>query len=188
MTKKPKLRKFLYEAEISSLIEVTKNTGWPLRNELIVTLTCRHGLRAGETCNLQWSDIDFNNYTLDVKRQKSGVDCLHPLISSEIELLLRHKEGQKFKSPYVFHSTHKKQMTTDGLYWLITKWGRVANIDVHVHTHMLRHTSATTLINLGISLELIKGWMGHSSIKSTEIYTHLDQRRFKNIFEGSIFA
>src|ERR1700729_1401485 len=186
MTKKPKLRKFLYEHEIQSLVDVTKTTGWPVRNELLVFMTCRHGLRSGETCELQWKNVDFFNKTLDVKRQKGGVDFLHPLSSREIQLLMKLNDGQKIDSPYVFHSTHKKKMTTDGLYWLITKWGRVANIQVHVHTHMLRHTSATTLINKDVPAHVVQAWMGHKNIKSTMIYLHLDPRKFNGIFEGSI--
>jgi type 1 fimbriae regulatory protein FimB len=191
MIKKPKLRKFLYQHEVDKLIDIAKNKNkkWSVRNELLVRLTCKHGLRAGEACNLEWKHIDFDNRTMFVERQKGGVDCLHPLYLDEIELLSKLKIQCDFiKSPHVFLNKFGNKLSSDGLYWLITRWGNKADINVHVHTHMLRHSSGTILINLGVPIEVVSKWLGHTSIKSTEIYTHMDVKRFEKIFEGSIFA
>lgn len=186
--KKPKLRKFLYESEIEALIRVAETSFWPVRNKLLIIMTCHHAMRAGETINLKWEHIDFVNNHINVIRQKSGVTCFHPLAQGEKDLLLMLKDQQKFKSPFVFHTRLKYPFTSSGLNWLIKRWGVLAGIPVHTHTHMLRHSSATLLINKGVSLDIIKGWLGHRSIKSTEIYVHMDQKRFNNIFDGSIFA
>ena len=105
MEKKPKLRKYLYEEEIQSLLRAVKKTRYPLRNTALLLLIYIHAYRTTEICNLRWSDIDLKRRKIAVKRAKGGVDFMHDISMVEKVMLDQLKEQQKFDSDFVFGSS-----------------------------------------------------------------------------------
>lgn len=185
---KKKSRKFLYEHEISQILQLCNNTRYPLRNECLILLTYNHAYRAGEVCKLQWDQIDFSNNTLTVLRQKGGVNSIHPLGCGEKELLLSLKDKMKNESPYVF-TTDKwgDRFEPQNFYRLTLNLGKMAGFDFIFTPHMLRHSKGTFLATNDINLLKIKNYLGHKRISSTELYIHMAANQFKGINEGSMF-
>jgi len=187
MMKKPKLRKYLYEEEIVSLLQAVKTTRHSLRNTALLLLLYIHAYRTTEICNLKWDDIDLKRNKIVVKRTKGGVDFTHDISMTEKILLEQFYREKKFDSPFVFVTDKGYSFTRQGIYSIVTRLNKISGIDVWVHTHMLRHSKGFNLRRMGKNLEDIRDYMGHKHIATTEIYTRMVDNAFTNINEGSIF-
>lgn len=187
MTYKKRIRKFLHEHEIAKVIELCAQTRYPKRNETLILVTYNHALRAGETCNLKWKHIDFDNDQITVVRQKGGIDCVHPLLPREKQLLINLYERRNIDSPSVFMSERNEKFEPQNFYRLTLKLGRLAEFDFVFTPHMLRHSKGTFLANKDVHILKIKAFLGHKRLSSTELYTHLAANKFNGINSGSIF-
>lgn len=185
---KRKIRKFLHEKEISRVIDLCCHTKYPARNETLLLVTYNHALRAGETCDLRWDQIDFENNQINILRQKGGNNSIHPLVLREKELLLNIYENRKKDSPYVFISERNDKFEPQNFYRLTLKLGKLARFDFVFTPHMLRHAKGTFLANNNVHILKIKAFLGHKRLSSTELYTHLAANQFNDINCGSIFS
>lgn len=195
MDKKKKVRKFLYEDEVNTLLELASKTKHPIRDKAIILLTYNHAYRATELCNLQWDYIDFNRNKIRVIRQKGGKDFTHKLSAPEKELLLELKNTYEIESPYVFLTEKNRQFERHGLKMLMRRLLRISSyspeldVDLHIHMHMLRHAKGVFLRERGVKMEDIRDYLGHKHLSSTEIYTEMASNPiFETINEGSIFV
>jgi integrase len=84
-------REHLTIDEVERLIEAAKNNRYGHRDALMLLLTFRHGLRAGEICDLRWDQVDFKTAGLHVRRLKNGMPSTHPLTGRELRALRRHQ-------------------------------------------------------------------------------------------------
>lgn len=189
MEKKKKLRKFLYEDEISLLLESASKTLYPIRDKAIILLTYNHAYRATELCNLKWDYIDLHRNKISVIRQKGGKNFTHTLSNLEKELLLSLKNTYTIDSPYVFLTKYNRPFERHGLKMLMRRLLKRCDVDTHVHMHMLRHAKGVFLREKGVRMEDIRDYLGHKHLTSTEIYTEMASNPvFNTINEGSIFA
>ena len=140
----------------------------------------RHGLRASELCELQWSDVEFEGATLHIRRAKGGATTTHPLLGDEMRALRALK--REAKSPFIFVSERGAPFTVSGLQKLVARAGIEAKIPFKVHPHMLRHATGYALANKGTDTRTLQAYLGHRSIQSTVRYTELAPGRFKNIW------
>jgi len=85
------------------VIEAVKKNRYGHRDALMVLLAFRHGLRAGEICDLRWEQVDFKTASLHVRRLKNGTPSTHPLTGRELRALRRHQR-ESTRSPFVFVS------------------------------------------------------------------------------------
>src|SRR5262245_19677093 len=132
-------REYLTEKEVEKLIAGCEGNRWPHRDQTMILLAFRHGLRASEVCDLQWTQVDFEGAALSVTRVKNGTPSTHPLSGREMRALRRlHREAEG-KSPFLFLSERGVPMTTSNFAKLITKVGEVAELEIKAHPHMLRH-------------------------------------------------
>jgi len=93
-------REYLTESEVEQLIDGCKGNRRPHRDQTMILLAFRHGLRASELCDLQWTQIDFEAATLAVTRAKYGTPSTHPLTGRELRALRRlHREAEG-RSPF----------------------------------------------------------------------------------------
>lgn len=95
-------REHLTEREVEALIEAVKKNRHGQRDAAIILICFRHGLRAGETCDLQWSDVEFETATMHLRRAKNGAMATHPLLGDELRALRALKRHTR--SPYIFVS------------------------------------------------------------------------------------
>src|SRR5215510_10319725 len=114
-------REYLTESEVERLIEGCKGNRWPQRDQTMLLLAFRHGLRASEVCDLQWTQVDFEAATPAVTRVKNGTPATHPLTGRELRALRRlHREAEG-RSPFLFVSERGSPMTVSNFQKLINR-------------------------------------------------------------------
>lgn len=168
---------FLSSAELYALLEVSKNNSF---DNLLIEFMVFTGLRISETRNLLIGHIDFSNNQLKVIEGKGGKDRYVPLstnLQSKLKLFLQDR-----KKGYVFARSDQKPYTIRAINYRITKQIQKCHFEKKIHVHSLRHTFACLCLARGLSLENIKLLMGHSSIKTTEIYAKLELGSIKEQF------
>ena len=175
-------REYLTQAEVNKLIAATRHSRYPQRDATLLLVVYRHGLRAAEACDLEWSQVDFDTATLHVRRVKNGKPATHPIKGDELRALRQLRREQDPPSPFVFCSERGTPFTTDALNRLVKRIGEKANLGFPVHVHMLRHSCGYALANAGHDTRAIQDWLGHRSIQHTVRYTELTPTRFKDFW------
>src|SRR5215471_11109793 len=178
-TEPVRTREYLTEREVEKLIEGCKGNRRPHRDQTMILLAFRHGLRASELCDLQWTQVDFNHATLAVTRVKHGTPSTHPLTGRELRALRRlHREAEG-KSPFLFLSERGSPMTVSNFQKLINRACEAAGLKIKAHPHMLRHACGYKLANEGHDTRGLQAYLGHKNIQHTVRYTELAPTRFK---------
>jgi integrase len=175
-------REHLTLAEVEKLIETAKHNRAGSRDALMILLAFRHGLRAGEVCDLRWEQIDFPGATLHVRRIKSGSPATHPLTCRELRALRQHQRDAP-RSPFIFVSERGAPLNPAGFSRMVERAGRAANLGIKVHAHMLRHACGYALANSGVDTRSLQAYLGHRSIQNTTRYTALAEGRFKGFWQ-----
>src|SRR5262249_17133024 len=103
-------REYLTEKEVEKLIAGCEGNRWPHRDQTMILLAFRHGLRASEVCDLQWTQVDFEGAALAVTRAKQGTPSTHPLTGRELRALRRLHREAKGRSPFLFLSERGSPM------------------------------------------------------------------------------
>jgi type 1 fimbriae regulatory protein FimB/type 1 fimbriae regulatory protein FimE len=173
-------REHLTEREVAVLVEVAKRNRWGQRDSTMLLIAFRHGLRASELCELQWSDVEFETGTLHLRRAKGGSTGTHPLLGDELRALRALQRDAK--SPFIFVSERGAPFTVSGLQKMVERTGIEAKMPFKVHPHMLRHATGYALANKGTDTRTLQAYLGHRSIQSTVRYTELAPGRFKNLW------
>jgi type 1 fimbriae regulatory protein FimB/type 1 fimbriae regulatory protein FimE len=173
-------REYLTEKEVEQLIEGCEGNQWPHRDQTMILLAFRHGLRASEVCDLQWTQVDFAAATLAVTRAKHGTPSTHPLTGRELRVLRRlHREAEG-RSPFLFVSQRGAPMTVSNFQKLMTKAAAVDGLKIKAHPLMLRHGCGYKLANEGHDTTRgLQAYLGHKNIQHTVRYTELAPARFK---------
>ena len=114
-------REHLTQREVEELIQAAKGNRWGQRDLTILLVAFRHGLRASDTCGLQWSDVEFVSGTLHLRRAKGGATSTHPLLGDELRALRALKRDAK--SPFIFVSERGAPFTVSGLQKMIERAG-----------------------------------------------------------------
>jgi integrase len=174
-------REHLTETEIEKLIKATGGNRYGHRDATMILVAYRHGLRASELCDLEWSQIDFTSATLHVQRAKNGKPATHPIRGDELRAL-RKLRREAPKSSFVFVSERGGPFTTDSFNWLVKRAGRKAGLAFQAHAHMLRHACGYALANAGHDTRSLQDYLGHKNIQHTVRYTELAPTRFKDFW------
>src|SRR6516164_3120455 len=173
-------REHLTEREVEKLIEAAKKNRNGQRDAAMILICFRHGLRASELCELQWSDLEFETATLHLRRTKNGTMGTHPLLGDELRALRVLK--RQAKSPFIFVSERGAPFTASGLQKLVERAGIATKIPFKVRPHMLRHATGYVLANKGTDTRTLQSYLRHRSIQST-VRTRNWHRRFKNLWK-----
>lgn len=174
-------REYLLSDEVDQLIREAKtHSRYPVRDGLIILMGFRHGLRAGELVNLQWSDIDWRHPSIYIRRLKGSRDCSHRIEGDELRLLRQHSR-QENKGRWIFMSERRTPLTVSSVHKMVKKFGLLAGLDFQIHPHMLRHACGYYLANKGYDTRSIQDYLGHKNIQHTVAYTTLAPSRFDHI-------
>ncbi len=157
-----------------------------IRNKAIIEFLYSSGLRISELAGMKLDNFNFDLNFARV-RGKGSKERIVPFGTPFKDLLklylpLRQKYAVKSKnagSAYLFITEKGLPLTRQGLWKIIKKAAILANIDKNITPHMLRHSFATHLLSGGADLRSIQQMLGHSSISTTEIYTHTDISHLK---------
>jgi integrase len=175
-------REYLTPAEIEKLIKEARRGRYGHRDATLILIAFRHGLRAAEICDLEWSQVEFGRSpSLHVRRVKNGKPSVHPLRGDEIRPL-RELRRQFPDSGFVFATERGGPFTPDAVNRHIKRLGERAGFAFPVHAHMLRHGCGYALANKGHDTRAIQDWLGHRSIQHTVRYTELSPIRFKDFW------
>ena len=175
-------REYLTPAEVEKLIKEARQGRYGHRDATLILVAFRHGLRAAEICDLEWSQVEFGrSAALHVRRVKNGKPSVHPLRGDEIRAL-RELRRQFPDVGFVFATERGGPFTADAVNRLIKRIGARAGFAFPVHAHMLRHGCGYTLANKGHDTRAIQDWLGHRSIQHTVRYTELSPTRFKDFW------
>jgi type 1 fimbriae regulatory protein FimB/type 1 fimbriae regulatory protein FimE len=174
-------REYLTPSEVETLIRAARQGRYGHRDATLILVAYRHGLRAIELCDLEWSQVEFDRTaTLHVRRAKNGKPAAHPIRGDELRAL---RELQRQTSGgYVFETERGTPFTTDAVNRLVKRIGERAGFPFKVHVHMLRHACGYALANQGHDTRAIQDWLGHRAIQHTARYTELSQERFKDFW------
>tara|TARA_B100000929_G_scaffold95322_2_gene74753 strand:- start:891 stop:1835 length:945 start_codon:yes stop_codon:yes gene_type:complete len=182
MKKEVKLPRFLTNDEVVRLIDSPKSGTYSetLRNRdvSLLELVYASGLRVSEVHGLNIGDVDFHSKTVRVigKGDKERLTLLGFPAKSTLQRYInldRPKVKGFDKSDSLFLSKQGSRLSIRSIQNLVKKYSRLAGLGNEVHTHTLRHSFATHLINGGADLRVVQDLLGHSSPSTTQIYTHV---------------
>jgi len=173
-------REYLEPKEINRLIAAVKNNRHCLRDQLIILMSYRHGLRVSEVVDLKWEQVKFDKARLHVNRSKNGEPSVQPINGDELRNL-RALKREYPESAFIF-CTNTEQgyvpLKENGVFKMIQRAGVTANLPFPVHPHMLRHSCGHLLANKGQDTRAIQDYLGHRNIQHTVKYTKLAENRF----------
>ena len=183
-----KLPEVLSVEEIDKIIDSIDIFGKEgLRNRAIIETLYSCGLRVSELCNLKLSDMFLNERFIRVEG-KGSKQRLVPISRSainEIELYLQQDRSNIDIKPgyedYLFISAHRrKNLSRIMVFHIVKELAEAAGIKKNISPHTFRHSFATHLLENGANLRVIQSMLGHESIGTTEIYTHIDANRLRD--------
>lgn len=185
------LPKVLSVAEVDALLD-TPNLGTPdgYRDKTMLEVLYATGMRVSELVNVPLKNVDLKMEYVIVMGKGSkermlplGRTALHYLehYISVVRPQLLH--GKPDSSKALFVTGWGRPMTRERFYEIIVAYGQSAGLSKKVTPHMLRHSFATHLLNNGTDLRVVQELLGHADISTTQIYTHLDIERLREVYD-----
>ena len=160
-----------------------------VRDKLIIDLFYTAGIRRAELIHLKTVNVDVSNNSIKVlgKRNKERILPLLPIVSKQLNLYFNERTHlEEIKENDFFFLTKKGLKLNDSfVYRLINTYFSTVSEKVKKSPHILRHTFATHLLNNGADLNSVKELLGHSSLASTQIYTHSSLSELKKVYEDA---
>jgi len=148
----------------------------PVRNRAIFELVYSAGLRTAEAVGLDLGDVDFEQETVHVRHGKGGKDRVVPLGEQAAQLVARYihearPQLARGAENALFLSARGRRLDTSALRKLVA------------HPHRLRHAFATHLLEGGADLRTIQELLGHASLTTTQMYSHVDAKRLRRVYD-----
>lgn len=163
--------------EIQRMFDVCENK----KHKVILALLYSCSLRVSELLNLKWQHIDRSRMIINIIQAKGNKDRQVALNDKLIELLTDYWNEYKSKE-YVLNGQFSLQYSEKSVGEVVKQLAKKADIhNKRVYTHLFRHTSATHMVENGIDINLIQRLLGHSSPKTTAIYTHISDNLISKI-------
>ena len=154
-----------------------------MRNAIVLELLFSTGMRVSEVSHLKMSNLDLQSNTIYIfgKGSKERVMCL---ANEEISDLIKdYLHARKTNSDYVFTNKIGNNYSEQSIRNMVHDYAESAGITQHITPHMFRHTFATALLDEDVNLRYIQQLLGHSSIVTTQIYTHISTNKIRHILE-----
>ncbi|MFG4002893.1 tyrosine-type recombinase/integrase [Flavobacterium aquidurense] len=176
------------EKELTDLMQQFGNpSGFEeVRDKLIVDLFYTTGMRRAELINLMKYNVDLSSSVIKVlgKRNKERIIPVLPIIAEQFNLYLQERASVEkiVNDDYFFISVKGLKLSESFVYRLINSYFSKVSEKVKKSPHVLRHTFATHLLNNGADLNSVKELLGHSSLASTQVYTHNSLAELKKVY------
>ena len=177
-----KLPKFVYYNDLLEIINEATRDSDGIRDRLIIEMLYATGMRVSELVNVKYTDIDYENRRIIVSG-KGNKERVVYFGEYALDVLNEYTQTHKLnENGYVFTNSSGGQLTDRGVRYIIDKIMQKLSIKVHVTPHVLRHTFATDMLNNGCDIKIVQELLGHSSLKTTEVYTHVTNERLKSVY------
>ncbi|MBL0735306.1 tyrosine-type recombinase/integrase [Flavobacterium sp. GN10] len=160
-----------------------------VRDRLVVEMFYVTGMRRAELIHLMVKNVDLSSNTIKVlgKRNKERIIPILPIIAGQIDSYIKERDGLEslIDSDYFFVSKKGLKLSESFVYRLINSYFSRVSEKVKKSPHVLRHTFATHLLNNGADLNSVKELLGHSSLASTQVYTHNSLAELKKVYKDA---
>jgi site-specific recombinase XerD len=151
---------------------------------LAVALMIATGVRVNESVNIRFQDINLPGRTLRLVgkgRRERQVFLPNDWIAGLTGAYIEARSSLGVEHSRLLFNLHLEPLTPPAMRSRLAKAARAAGLETHVTPHMLRHTAATQLIEAGVDIRYIQRLLGHASLSTTEIYTHVSDRALKRV-------
>ena len=186
---------FLTVDEVFALLESPGDEEtFGARDRAMLELLYSTGMRVSELVACDMANLDFDTEMVRV-RGKGNRERLIPIgepaikalreyfIQRDVQLKIRMQQGRKFDGEAVFLNSRGSRLTTRSVERLIAAYGQKAGIDKPVTPHVLRHSFATHLLEMGADMRSVQELLGHASLSTTQKYTHLDMVHLMKVYD-----
>lgn len=182
-----KLPNFLYTNDLEQLLNTPNlDNVFGIRDCLILELLYSTGIRVSELVNIQLKDINLNGYQIKIrgKGNKERYVLYGQICSKKLNDYLNNSRNllDIKKSDYLILNKNGNKLSTRFVEILLKKYQQIAGVKVNVTPHTLRHTFATHMLEGGADLKSVQELMGHESLSSTQVYTHITSERLRNVY------
>lgn len=189
----PKLERALPVVLTVAQMEELLELPWQLRGEkpkipwlaardaAILELFYSCGLRMSELRGLDWRDVDFLGESVRVWG-KGRKERLMPMGRPAIVALVRYRDEAELRDGPVFISSRRRRITQQAVDLLLRKYVRQSSLSFDISPHKLRHSFATHLLDAGADLRSVQELLGHASLSTTQIYTHVTRERMSEAY------
>jgi integrase/recombinase XerC len=190
-----KLPHVLWEDEMAEFADLPKTTGilWPERDKALIMAMYSGGLRISEVVSLSMANIsaDLDEAKITGKGGKQryvffsdeAIAAIQEYLPQRAELL--KTAGIDGKKTALFISRKGQPISIPGVRWIISRYALHSGMGKNIHPHALRHSFATHLVNSGCDVRIVQEMLGHSSISTTQRYTHVNLEKMKKVYAAS---
>ncbi len=178
-----KLPNFLYHEQIMELFSaIDVSNFYGKRNYLMIILFYSTGIRVSELVNVKMEDFDMSNMELHVLG-KGNKQRVVPINDFVIDAYTQYISSIKIDK-YIFINRKGNKLTTRGVRYIMDEIVRKSSVTKKISPHTLRHSFATELLNAGMDIRLVQELLGHESLASTQVYTHLSKAKIKSAYDA----
>ena len=187
------LPQFLEYEDIKRLLETPPADSWlGARDRAIMETLYSTGIRVSELVSLNLDDVDFLGEVVHI-RGKGKKERICPISSSVLQVIqhymeFRNKRAQhngNFDSKVLFVNKHGKRLSTRSVRRKMDKYLKMAGLNPSISPHTLRLSFATHMLNRGADLRSVQELLGHQSLSTTQIYTHMTTKKLKDVYTSA---
>lgn len=181
------LPEVLSREEVLQFIKTVQDSKSKARDLAIIELIYGAGLRVSEASNIKIQDINFEKNYIKIQGKgrrerlvffnKNSLDA----VKNYIEEPARKKKGGL--SPYLFINNRGGRLSRQSIWKMVKKIGFLITPDRNISPHTLRHSFATHLLEAGLDLRIVQELLGHKSLATTEIYTHINKKQIQSVYK-----
>lgn len=188
-----KLPKFLEYEDVQRLLNTPPVDSWlGARDRAIMETLYSTGMRVSELVALNMDDVDFLGEVIHI-RGKGKKERLAPIGSSALQAIQHYIEfrnrrmanDSSFDSRVLFANKHGQRLSTRSVRRKMDKYLTMAGLDPAISPHTLRHSFATHMLNNGADLRSVQELLGHQSLSTTQVYTHVTTGKIKEIYDNA---
>ncbi|MFZ0034099.1 MAG: tyrosine recombinase XerC [Sedimentisphaerales bacterium] len=186
-----KLPRFLEYEEVKRLLDAPPMDNWlGARDRAIMETLYSTGVRVSELVALNMDDVDFLGEVVHI-RGKGKKERIVPIGTSALQVIQHYMEfrnkrahsNPNFDSKVLFVNKHGRRLSTRSVRRKMDKYLKMAGLDMSISPHTLRHSFATHMLNNGADLRSVQELLGHQSLSTTQVYTHLTTKKLKEVYE-----
>ncbi len=186
-----KLPRFLEYEEVKRLLNAPPTDNWlGARDRAILEVLYSTGMRVSEIVALNMEDVDFLGEVIHI-RGKGKKERISPIGSSALQAIQHYIEfrnrrmqnDSNFDGKVLFANKHGKRLSVRSVRRKMDKYLEIAGLDPSISPHTLRHSFATHMLNNGADLRSVQELLGHQSLSTTQIYTHMTTSKVKEVYD-----
>jgi integrase/recombinase XerC len=188
-----KLPRFLEFEQVKRLLDTPPTDSWlGSRDRAILETLYSTGIRVSELVGLNMDDIDFLGEVIHI-RGKGKKERITPISSSALQAIQHYMEyrnrraqsNSHFDAKVLFVNKHGQRLSTRSVRRKMDKYLKMAGLDPAISPHTLRHSFATHMLNNGADLRSVQELLGHQSLSTTQVYTHLTTKKLKEVYDNA---